>query len=1594
MKEPRVSATIVQRGDTVLLLQRGPTASWMPGKWNFPTGHIEAGETPVMAAERETLEESGLTVSNLRHVLTLELPTNTVAYFHTTEFEGDPRIDWESSDWAWVPTSEVAAYDTIPGVNRALTASMAQRIVARAIRLDKHRIKELAKTLEQALIPKLRGSGPLGKKILFPGTPFDFTAVDGTPLDVYIRLESVPTDSPYYIVSGGLGFSKGRPVVVIFVNGGLDVENISRAAKGHTIHSQIYPILLHELTHAVDKYSKGIGSRMTQEEAKGNQEYYNHPTEVRAYLQEVVDETERHFDKWEKFERAFGGPGRALQTLLNLSETWREVSPYWTERNQQLVIKAVSQALDDYQKEAGMMRTAKELARKGPKYYTSFYGHDDGKWDARTGFILGFRKEGYDWEMVPSMSSKNDWKTYSVEGATEQHAGFRRALKEIVRQYPEVIDFWIQFDGPYKPVRDLVGGPAEQEVRWESITFYHGTSEKAWEGIQREGLRPRAATNVNPAYGVGSSAGEGRKDAIYLTTQISMAHFAAIDAAKTQRSNPVVLQVGGLDGDAMAADEDSGETDPAKSLARLGSVAYVGNIPPSKIRLFEVSSGSGWERMAFRVAARYKNKKQVKRQDGKGMTTVYEYSKEQVARRNREKAKRIQALSKDIASLRKQVFKDLASDDPKTALTALAVGLMDETYERIGNDSSAKDGHFGVTGWRRKHVSFGKGRATIKYVGKSGVEQEKIVRDSALLKALRKAYDAVGGDNDCLFCPESGKVGAGDVNAYLREFRVTAKDIRGLHANDVMRGRLKAMRKGKLPSDPKEREKKLKSEFKLALEETAALVGHEPSTLRSQYLVPGLEESFVRDGRIVTRLDKKAAEKCPKCRSTNVMTLPSGERECLDCGADWYIGEYDEEEEVDSVSMSPLQKASKSLTMGNGETWWCPLDKDTFVHFTSQKWADQILKDRKLLIEPSHGEGFGAVGVFAVSTVYGEFLPGVQSDHARTKGWIGPGNPLVAIVFKTRTMPERGFPDEVFWNRDVQIQGARVISASQGKSLIQKSPVKLDTWDMVVYDPKYRPKTAARVAARYAAEMVQIDQPWVDKMRKDFLILMKNLPRVKDYDTAIHLKQGFSLWAKRFAEFFYERFLNRLKYDRRIPDHVREYLDRKLRSPGWDFYIEADLPITRADDYWSPEARFRQYKEDIKKWEQRIRRKAQVFWRAVKEAVEYYENRTRYPDEPSALQVEVPSREKTVIEGFQVEVRGFTPGDQIDEEAMPMIRESLKRYRQKAKERMPWMLQKQLPLILEFEATLGTAGRYNHDGTITIYASATINSNPDRMVKTLAHEMGHHLWQFLDKGAKEYWHAMIVGDYGKLYIRDLLSKWPGDMWAYEFEEYLADKDPIMSLQLGTIWPGWSGNRELSKKEDFEDLLDRGVTEVTVPSSPITGYAGKNDEEAFCEAVGMMVAYGPRTVLPQVRKWLETTIPGYVKTASRIMARYLEARHSKSKCMHTGCGAKPTVAYLWCEGRARAWFCGEHSKAWAKEHEGDIDETATVEGGEISDGVFKTAILKQKHREETDREEWALFDSKGHRVLKWFGPKKPSEERVLKEEHRIQFFKHH
>jgi hypothetical protein len=209
----------------------------------------------------------------------------------------------------------------------------------------------------------------------------------------------------------------------------------------------------------------------------------------------------------------------------------------------------------------------------------------------------------------------------------------------------------------------------------------------------------------------------------------------------------------------------------------------------------------------------------------------------------KKRAQRIEALRKSIGDLRRKYKRDLKSSDPEKSMTALAVALIDHTYER-GEDE-------GVTSWKKRHVTFGPKDATVKYTS-GGVKMQRKVTDAVIKQALREACEACDQDNGPLFSGEWGSVTGAMIGDYLEPFGLTANDIRGFQANREMQARLKALRADgeELPRDKKAKEKLLKAEFEEALVATAEAVGHEPSTLRSQYLIPGLEEQYLKSGAV------------------------------------------------------------------------------------------------------------------------------------------------------------------------------------------------------------------------------------------------------------------------------------------------------------------------------------------------------------------------------------------------------------------------------------------------------------------------------------------------------------------------------------------------------------------------------------------------------------------------------------------------------------------------------------------------------------------------------------------------------------------------
>jgi len=119
------------------------------------------------------------------------------------------------------------------------------------------------------------------------------------------------------------------------------------------------------------------------------------------------------------------------------------------------------------------------------------------------------------------------------------------------------------------------------------------------------------------------------------------------------------------------------------------------------------------------------------------------------------------------------------------------------------------------------------------------------------------------------------------------------------------------------------------------------------------------------------------------------------------------------------------------------------LKDDSFIHFTLQDRAYQILKSKKLLNNAPY-EKFLYPGVHAISLNFGYYVKDVQTKHIKEKAT--PENPMVAIVFKTKTMPDRGIgqQEEVNWTRDVPLMNPVIISANEAIKILKNNKPKMD----------------------------------------------------------------------------------------------------------------------------------------------------------------------------------------------------------------------------------------------------------------------------------------------------------------------------------------------------------------------------------------------------------------------------------------------------------------------------------------------------------------------------------------------------------------------
>lgn len=127
------------RDERFLLIERAnaPYQHWL----SFPGGKVEAGESGKDAAKREFLEETGLTATELKHLITLDFGHKDkgqqnyfLSVYHAVNSVGTVTAGDDALSFCWLSLAEMEKAKVIPSVLAVATTfcqNQNQSVIAR-----------------------------------------------------------------------------------------------------------------------------------------------------------------------------------------------------------------------------------------------------------------------------------------------------------------------------------------------------------------------------------------------------------------------------------------------------------------------------------------------------------------------------------------------------------------------------------------------------------------------------------------------------------------------------------------------------------------------------------------------------------------------------------------------------------------------------------------------------------------------------------------------------------------------------------------------------------------------------------------------------------------------------------------------------------------------------------------------------------------------------------------------------------------------------------------------------------------------------------------------------------------------------------------------------------------------------------------------------------------------------------------------------------------------------------------------------------------------------------------------------------------------
>jgi DNA topoisomerase-1 len=210
-----------------------------------------------------------------------------------------------------------------------------------------------------------------------------------------------------------------------------------------------------------------------------------------------------------------------------------------------------------------------------------------------------------------------------------------------------------------------------------------------------------------------------------------------------------------------------------------------------------------------------------------------------------------------LPALRQRLCEDLTGRGlTRSRVLAAMVRLLDLGLLRVGGDQSAQrdeDPSYGLTTLRPDHVHGRAGCVLLEFTGKSGIPHTVTVDDGEVCQVLRDLRRRRRHE-DRLFAYYEGRrwheVHAEDVNDYLRDLDMTAKDFRTWHGTARAAAALAA-------AGPQPTKTGRKKAVAAAMRDVAEVLGNTPAVARSAYVDPRVVEKF-EDGEVASNGGEKA----------------------------------------------------------------------------------------------------------------------------------------------------------------------------------------------------------------------------------------------------------------------------------------------------------------------------------------------------------------------------------------------------------------------------------------------------------------------------------------------------------------------------------------------------------------------------------------------------------------------------------------------------------------------------------------------------------------------------------------------------------------